>query len=106
MKKFINDPFAVVDDMLSGILKAYPYHLRMAKDSQRSLIFKDAPVKGKVGICTGGGSGHLPVFLGYVGAGLVDGCGGGQYLFLSRCGRYAGGYQGGRRRRRSALSVR
>ena len=73
MKKLINDPYQVVDETLSGILKAYPYHLRMAKDSSRALVRADAPIKGKVGICTGGGSGHIPVFLGYVGPGLLDG---------------------------------
>jgi dihydroxyacetone kinase-like protein len=73
MKKFINDPLNVVDETISGILKAYPDHLRMVKDSPRSLVRADAPVKGKVGICTGGGSGHIPVFLGYVGPGLLDG---------------------------------
>ncbi|MFC2021483.1 dihydroxyacetone kinase subunit DhaK [Chloroflexota bacterium] len=73
MKKIINDPYQVVDETISGILKAYPYHLRMAKDSPRALVRADAPVKGKVGICTGGGSGHIPVFLGYVGPGLLDG---------------------------------
>ncbi len=73
MKKIINDPYQVVEETIGGILKAYPYHLRMAKDSQRALVRADAPVKGKVGICTGGGSGHIPVFLGYVGPGLLDG---------------------------------
>jgi dihydroxyacetone kinase-like protein len=73
VKKLINDPYEVVDDTLAGILKAYPSHLRVARDSRRALIRADAPVKGKVGICTGGGSGHIPVFLGYVGPGLLDG---------------------------------
>jgi len=73
MKKLINDPYQVVDETVSGILKAYPYHLRMAKGSSRALVRRDAPVKGKVAICTGGGSGHIPVFLGYVGPGLLDG---------------------------------
>ncbi len=73
MKKLINDPYKVVEETISGILKAYPYHLRMAKDSSRALVRRDAPVKGKVAICTGGGSGHIPVFLGYVGPGLLDG---------------------------------
>jgi phosphoenolpyruvate---glycerone phosphotransferase subunit DhaK len=73
MKKFINDPIKVVDETIAGILKAYPNHLRMVKDSPRSLVRADAPIKGKVGICTGGGSGHIPVFLGYVGPGLLDG---------------------------------
>lgn len=73
MKKLINDPIQVVDETIAGILKAYPFHLRMAKDSQRALVRVDAPIKGKVAICTGGGSGHIPVFLGYVGPGLLDG---------------------------------
>lgn len=73
MKKLINDPYKVVEDAVSGILKAYPYHLRMAKDSSRAMVRCDAPVKGKVAICTGGGSGHIPIFLGYVGQGLLDG---------------------------------
>jgi len=73
MKKMINDPYQVVEETLGGILKAYPYHLRLTKDSPRALVRADAPIKGKVGICTGGGSGHIPVFLGYVGPGLLDG---------------------------------
>jgi len=73
MKKIINDPYQVVEETLGGILKAYPYHLRVSKDSPRALVRADAPVKGKVGLCTGGGSGHIPVFLGYVGPGLLDG---------------------------------
>ena len=73
MKKLINDPYRVVEDTMAGILKAYPYHLRMTKDSSRALVRADAPIKGKVAICTGGGSGHIPVFLGYVGPGLLDG---------------------------------
>jgi phosphoenolpyruvate---glycerone phosphotransferase subunit DhaK len=73
MKKFINDPYKVVEDTLRGILKAYPYHLRTTPDSSRALVRRDAPIEGKVAICTGGGSGHIPVFLGYVGPGLLDG---------------------------------
>ena len=73
MKKIINDPYKVVEDTINGILKAYPYHLRMVKGNSRALVRKDAPIKGKVAICTGGGSGHIPVFLGYVGPGLLDG---------------------------------
>jgi dihydroxyacetone kinase len=56
MKKLINDPYNVPDDTVSGILKAYPYHLRASKYSPRALTRADAPVKGKVGICTGGGT--------------------------------------------------
>ncbi len=72
MKKLINDPRRVVDETISGLLKAYPTHLRAASGSTRALVRCDAPLKGKVAICTGGGSGHLPLFLGYVGPGLLD----------------------------------
>lgn len=74
MKKIINDPFAVVDEMLDGILLAHPDKLRLVGDHRRAVVRADAPIPGKVGIATGGGSGHLPVFMGYVGKGLVDGC--------------------------------
>ncbi|HSB79812.1 MAG TPA: dihydroxyacetone kinase subunit DhaK [Candidatus Methylomirabilis sp.] len=74
MKKIINDPFAVVDEMLEGILLAHPGELRLVGEDRRAVVRADAPIKGKVGIATGGGSGHLPVFMGYVGKGLVDGC--------------------------------
>ncbi len=74
MKKIINDPFAFVDEMLDGIIRAHPDQLRLVGPDKRVVVRADAPVKGKVGIATGGGSGHLPVFMGYVGKGLVDGC--------------------------------
>jgi dihydroxyacetone kinase DhaK subunit len=73
MKKIINDPMQFVDEMLEGILLAHPDQLKGA-DDPRVVVRADAPVKGKVAILTGGGSGHLPVFLGYVGKGLADGC--------------------------------
>src|SRR5438093_964396 len=74
MKKIINDPFAVVDEMLEGIVLAHGAKLRLIGDDKRAVVRADAPVAGKVAIVTGGGSGHLPVFMGYVGRGLVDGC--------------------------------
>lgn len=74
MKKIINDPFAMVDEMLEGIVLAHPGALRLVGEDRRAVVRADAPVKGKVGIATGGGSGHLPVFMGYVGKGFVDGC--------------------------------
>jgi dihydroxyacetone kinase-like protein len=74
VKKIINDPFAFVDEMLEGILLAHPDRLRLVGADKRAVVRADAPVKGKVGIATGGGSGHLPVFMGYVGKGFVDGC--------------------------------
>lgn len=74
MKKIINDPYAVVDEMLEGIILAHPQDYRLVGEDQRAVVRADTPVAGKVGICTGGGSGHLPIFMGYVGKGLVDGC--------------------------------
>ncbi len=74
MKKIINDPFAMVDEMLEGIILAHPDMLRLVGNDKRAVVRADAPVRGKVGIATGGGSGHLPVFMGYVGQGFVDGC--------------------------------
>ena len=73
MKKIINDPYQVVEEVIGGVLKAYPHHLKAAEGSERALMRKDAPVKDKVAIVTGGGAGHIPVFLGYVGQGLCDG---------------------------------
>lgn len=73
MKKIINAPMAFVDEMLEGILLAHPDQLKATADP-RAIVRADAPVAGKVAILTGGGSGHLPVFLGYVGRGLADGC--------------------------------
>ena len=73
MKKLINDPDRFVDEMLEGLLLAHPDALKAASDDNRALVRADAPLAGKVGVVTGGGSGHLPVFLGYVGRGLCTG---------------------------------
>ncbi len=73
MKKLINDPDAFVDEMLEGLLLAHPDMLKAASADRRALVRADAPLAGRVGIVTGGGSGHLPVFLGYVGRGLCTG---------------------------------
>ncbi|MCB9958509.1 MAG: dihydroxyacetone kinase subunit DhaK [Rhodospirillaceae bacterium] len=73
MKKILNDPFRYVDDMLEGLCAAHPDMYRVAGDG-RVVARADAPVAGKVGIVSGGGSGHLPIFTGYVGKGLLDAC--------------------------------
>jgi dihydroxyacetone kinase len=73
MKKLLNDPENFVDEMLDGLLSAHRDMLRAASDDRRALVRADAPLEGRVGIVTGGGSGHLPVFLGYVGEGLCTG---------------------------------
>jgi dihydroxyacetone kinase-like protein len=71
MKKFMNDPKNFVDEMLEGIYLANK-EVTYVADDKRCYV-KAEPVKGKVGIATGGGSGHLPLFLGYVGKGMLDG---------------------------------
>lgn len=73
MRKIINDPDRFVDEVLDGLLAAHPDVLRATRGDQRALVRADAPTPGRVGLVTGGGSGHLPVFLGYVGAGLCTG---------------------------------
>ena len=73
MQKILNEPVQFVNEMLEGILEAYPQQLRAIAGDNHALVRVDAPVAGKVGIATGGGSGHLPLFLGYVGKGLLDG---------------------------------
>lgn len=74
MKKIINDPDNFVDEMIEGIIAAHPGYVRPVADDLRELVKNESPVKDKVAIATGGGSGHLPVFLGYIGDGLIDGC--------------------------------
>jgi phosphoenolpyruvate---glycerone phosphotransferase subunit DhaK len=73
MRKILNDPNAYVTEMLEGLLRAHPDELAAA-DDRHAIVRADAPVQGKVALATGGGSGHLPVFLGYVGKGMLDGC--------------------------------
>ncbi len=71
-KKLINDGSKAVDEMLAGILAAHPRHLRAVPGSPRSIVSKDGPRPGKVGLVIGGGTGHEPTFLGFVGKGLAD----------------------------------
>lgn len=74
MKKILNDPAQYVHEAMEGMALAHPEHFRRTGAEGRVISRPDAPVKGKVGIVTGGGSGHLPVFTGYVGSGLLDAC--------------------------------
>ncbi|GAJ41264.1 dihydroxyacetone kinase subunit DhaK [Saccharococcus caldoxylosilyticus] len=71
MKKLINDPNHVVNDMLEGMAAAYPNRLRRLPGTN-VIVRHDAPVKGKVGVVSGGGSGHEPAHAGYVGKGMLD----------------------------------
>jgi dihydroxyacetone kinase-like protein len=74
VKKILNDPNEFVAEMLDGLLKAHSDQLSFAAGDHHCIVRADSPVEGKVALATGGGSGHLPVFLGYVGRGLLDGC--------------------------------
>jgi dihydroxyacetone kinase-like protein len=71
MKKFLNEAVDFVDEMLDGIYLAHP-QLTFVNDDKRCMVVVQRK-SGKVGIATGGGSGHLPLFLGYVGKGMLDG---------------------------------
>ncbi|UCG00235.1 MAG: dihydroxyacetone kinase subunit DhaK [Spirochaetaceae bacterium] len=71
MQRMINDADQVVPDMLKGFVRAHR-DLVVSTDNPRVLKYREAPVKDKVGIVTGGGSGHKPAFIGYIGKNLVD----------------------------------
>ncbi|ABL82818.1 MULTISPECIES: dihydroxyacetone kinase subunit DhaK [unclassified Nocardioides] len=73
MRKIINAPENFVDEFVEGILLAHPDLVKTPGDDVRVMVRADAPVAGQVGIVTGGGSGHLPLFKGYVGRGLCSG---------------------------------
>lgn len=74
MKKIMNAPENYVDEMLKGIYAAHGDQVKYAAGDLRCYCRKEKK-PGKVAIITGGGTGHLPLFLGYVGDGLIDGCG-------------------------------
>ena len=76
MKKLINNPADYVDESLEGLCLAFPGYRRTGR-ANRVIARTDAPAAGKVGVITGGGFGHLPVFAGYVGDGMLDACAGG-----------------------------
>jgi dihydroxyacetone kinase-like protein len=73
MKKLINQPTDYVEEMLAGLLLANP-GLQRDGGSGRVIRRASGAKAGKVGIASGGGSGHLPLFTGYVGGGLLDTC--------------------------------
>jgi len=74
MKKVMNKPENFVDEVVEGIVLAYGDRLRLLDGDTRAILRNPPARAGKVAIVTGGGSGHLPVFLGYVGEGMLDGC--------------------------------
>ena len=74
MKKILNNPENYVDEMLAGLTAAHPEYYRLHGDSGKVVARPTVGKAGQVGSVTGGGSGHLPVFSGYVGEGLLDAC--------------------------------
>src|SRR6476659_8559416 len=71
MKKLINDPEQVLRDALKGVEAAHGDRVKVSYDPPH-LVRSDAPVAGKVGIGSGGGSGHEPMHGGFVGKGMLD----------------------------------
>ncbi|MEA4897178.1 MAG: dihydroxyacetone kinase subunit DhaK [Eubacteriales bacterium] len=76
MQRILNDPDHIVDEMLSGFVKSHGgivKHVVAGEDNPRGVIAAvNAPIPGKVGVVTGGGSGHKPAFIGYVGKNMCD----------------------------------
>ncbi len=72
MKKLINHPDRVARETIEGLCLANPHLLRPIEGVQ-AVIRRDAPVRGKVGVLAGGGSGHEPMFAGYTGRGMAHG---------------------------------
>ncbi len=71
MKKIINNPEDIVDQMLDGLVKANKDKIIRIEDTN-VIARKDTPVEGKVGLISGGGSGHEPAHAGFVGRGMLD----------------------------------
>ena len=73
MKKIINNADNFVEESISGLVKSYPEIYKYSSETNKVLM---RSVKGnnKVGLVSGGGSGHLPLFTGYIGKGLLDSC--------------------------------
>ncbi len=73
MKKLVNNPSNVVEEMLDGYVKAHSNYVRRLEENDRVVVTSRKTADNKVGIVIGGGSGHEPAFLGYVGDGMADG---------------------------------
>ncbi|WP_244863817.1 dihydroxyacetone kinase subunit DhaK [Paenibacillus cisolokensis] len=72
MKKLINVPNLVVDEMIEGYAAAYPQYVRVLPENKRAVVSVNTVRQGKVGVIIGGGSGHEPAFMGVIGKGFVD----------------------------------
>ncbi|WP_112310182.1 dihydroxyacetone kinase subunit DhaL [Pseudogemmobacter bohemicus] len=72
MQRFLNDPDDIVDETVAGFVRAHRGLVRLDPANPRVVVSTSAPQPGRVGIVTGGGSGHEPAFIGYTGRNLVD----------------------------------
>lgn len=70
MQRFVNDPSSVVEDMLKGFVAAHEA-IEYSPNNGKVVMYRDEP-DGKVGLVSGGGSGHEPAFLGYIGKNMLD----------------------------------
>ena len=71
MQKLVNDPTKMVDESIVGFVKCYRNHVKHTS-CDRTIKLKSAPVSGKVGVVSGGGSGHDPAFMGFLGKNMLD----------------------------------
>ncbi|WP_158782370.1 dihydroxyacetone kinase subunit DhaK [Pantoea sp. BAV 3049] len=74
MKKILNSPETYADQALEGMCLAHPHIYRQQGEDGRVIVRAQSANMAKVGLVSGGGSGHLPTFTGYVGEGLLDAC--------------------------------
>ncbi len=72
MQRFVNNPDDMVDETVRGFVRAHADMVRVDAANPRVVVSTAAPVAGKVGVVTGGGSGHEPAFIGYTGRNMVD----------------------------------
>src|ERR1700757_1820686 len=72
MQRIINDAYLVVEDMLKGFVKCHKHLVAPIEENPRVIKYIKAPIQGKVGVVTGGGSGHKPAFIGYCGKNMCD----------------------------------
>ena len=73
MKKIINNADNFVEESISGLVKSYPEIYKYSSETNKVLM-RSVRGNNKVGLVSGGGSGHLPLFTGYIGKGLLDSC--------------------------------
>lgn len=72
MQRFLNNPDNIVDETVAGFVRAHSDLVRLDPDNPRVVVSRFAAQQGRVGIVTGGGSGHEPAFIGYTGKNMVD----------------------------------